>query len=176
MSQSFIISTLHLILAVIQYLLAGVTFISNRQARANRAIAALLALFGTISFAISQLVTALTYDQAAPWMFLIAGTIYIIGPITLFVSLTTLRPKYLERSWVKIPLVFLMFAMPVCAFLDFSGTSLALIGKPLVYLPPTPSTYFGGYPESIVGEGILRPLGLFLLFGFALGQMIFPDL
>ena len=140
MSQSFIISTFHIVLAIIQFMLAGVTFISNRQARANRAITALLILFGSISFSISQLVISLTYDEAAPWMLLIAATIYIIGPATVYVSLIALRPQFLDRIWVKFPLIFFLVALPVSAFLDYSGTSIALIGKPLIYLPPAPNT------------------------------------
>ena len=176
MSITVLSSSLHILVAIIQFILASLTFLSDQKARVNRSIGALLVFLGLTSIAVGSEMNALTLQQAYPWVIFKTYSIYVIGTGILFVSIIILRPSTARKRLVSWPLVFLCLLPLICILLDVSGTSSLFLDQPLFFSASEfEKLYSGGYlpPDNYI-EGAFAPIIELQLFGSFIFTLIYP--
>ncbi len=176
MSSITLISTLHVFIAILQFMLAGLTFLSNRRAISNRLIAILLILLGLTSVSAGASMNAITADQATPWLIIQASTVYIISPIVMLTGLYILRPQIAKKRLVSWPILFFISLPLLGVFLDITGISNTIFNQHLVIsISEISDIYSAGFVSTEdYMTGSLYPvifIGFILFFMLA---MVYP--
>jgi GAF domain-containing protein/HAMP domain-containing protein len=154
-----IISTLHILVAIIQLTLAGIAFLADRKARINQSLIAALIFFSILSFSISMGMNSLTLNQSLVWMFVQSISIYDMGLVLLLVTLFIFRPTVVKHPIVLWPIICVISLPILSLFLDFSGVSQFIFGKHLmISISAVSQIYTGGYLSiNDYITGILSP-------------------
>jgi len=141
-----IISTLHILVAIIQLILAGVAYLADRKDRINQNLIAVLIFLSVLSFSISMGINSLTLKQSLLWIVVQSVSIYDMGLILLLVSLNIFRPTVARHPLVFWPIVGII-CLPIVSLLsDLSGASQYLFGNHLMISTTAVSQiYTGGY-------------------------------
>ncbi|MDH5606242.1 MAG: hypothetical protein OEY93_05095, partial [Anaerolineae bacterium] len=114
MTGTITIILINLVIALAEFLIAGITLLTNPKSRENRAISFLLALFGTASLSIGLVAGALSGEEKLPWFLVQSGSIYAISAVTFYVSLVILRPNVANKKWISIP-TWIFILLPIAA-------------------------------------------------------------
>ena len=176
-SNTFIVSSLHLFMGFLQFFLAALILLSNYKHRANKAISQLFVLFGVLSLAVGARLSALTLQESLPWIYLQIALLYTIGPSTFLTSLIILQPKASHKPWLRWPAIVAIAFPIISVLLDITGISQALFNTALMIAPPQASEFIPGLGSaSVYVTGIARSISVGNLFLFAILGLLYPTL
>jgi GAF domain-containing protein/HAMP domain-containing protein len=159
MYSTVIISSLHILIAIIQFALASISILGDRDTKKNRGITGSLIFFGTLSLSIGLGMNSLTFKQAFPWMIVESIAIYDMGLIIFLLTLHIFQRSVIDRPLVTWPII-LLISLPILSILsDISGASQLLFGQHLmISIPEVSQIYSGGYLSvNYYVTGLLSP-------------------
>ncbi len=174
-SETFILSAYYFVIAI-EFMLAAFILLSNHKALANRAVAALLIIFGINTVVSSNLVTAFTVKDAGVWLQMHVATTYIIGPAIFATAVAVLRPTWFARRWFRWLIVGFLLLPPVSVLLDLSGFSQTVFNSHLIYQHPDVPYITVNTPLNLIPRGLLRGLFTVIAAGFPVFSLLIPSL
>ncbi|MEK6220848.1 MAG: GAF domain-containing protein [Chloroflexota bacterium] len=145
MTSTFLISSVHLLVAIVQLILAGITIISNPKARGNRAISVLLTLFALTSMSLGFMLNSLTISSSLPWLYINGISTFALGASTFFTALIIISPKNSSRLLVAVPLYILILFPTLATLLDATSLSTQIFGSNILFSVEELLQYSGGF-------------------------------
>jgi GAF domain-containing protein/HAMP domain-containing protein len=171
-------SSFLLLVAFLQFGLAGYLLLVDPRALRQRFLALLLLVLALTSLSDNLLQSAFTLREATPWIALHLATFTAIGPLLFLTGLATLRPAWLKKYPLSYLTILGLSLLPALALVfDLTGLSQRLFEAPLFILLPTPAEFSNGLEIlENADAGRLHLVFFALHLGFSALALIFPAL
>lgn len=142
MTVELLFSSLLLILAILQIVVAGYILLLDSKSPSNRMLAAFLVVLAIINLADNILQSAFTLIEAKPWVVILLVGLNTISPLIYLASIATLRPLWLKKyAWFYKPLIGFLFFPAIVLILDLLGLSQQFLKTTLLLTLPAPTQF-----------------------------------